>query len=73
MLTQSQAREILQVLQMLPSDKLAEVYDYITFLRERYVPEQSVDVSEAWSDTDIIDLVAASFAHSERAVPTGAE
>lgn len=68
MLTKDQAKEILQALQALPADKLLEVYDYITFLRERYARRAFVDVSDAWSDEDISDLVAAALNYADRAL-----
>lgn len=71
MLTKTQATEILQTLQVLPADKVAEVYDYLIFLRERYARARTVDVSDAWSDEDIHDLVMASLAHAERTVWAG--
>lgn len=66
MLTLAQAREIIQTLQILPADKLAEVYDYLTFLRERYAGEKTMDVSDVWSEEDLSDLVSASLAYAER-------
>lgn len=66
MLTQTQAKEILQTLQMLPADKLTEVYDYLTFLRERYGRSKPVDYSDTWSDEDIGDLVVASLSYANQ-------
>lgn len=71
MLTRDQAQEILRTLQMLPAEKLAEVYDYITFLRERYGKSRSVDVNDAWSDEDINELIAASLTHGEQTAWAG--
>lgn len=73
MLTRTQALEILQTLQALPSDKLAEVYDYLAFLRERYALKQPTNISDVWNDEDMNDLVAASFAHAEHTVRSGAQ
>jgi hypothetical protein len=61
MVTKTQAQEVLLTLQMLPSDKVAEVFDYLAFLRERYARSKPVDVSDAWSDEDVSDLVVASL------------
>jgi len=72
MLTRTLAKEILVTLQMLPADKLAEVYDYISFLRERYTGASAVDTSDVWSDEDISDLVAASAIYAEQRAPSGA-
>lgn len=62
MLTRDQAKEILEALQSLRSDKIEAVYDYVTFLRERYGQDPRIDKSDAWSEEDISDLVAASLA-----------
>jgi len=71
MLTKTQAKEIIQALQVLPAEKLAEAYDYILFLRERYGTRSPVDVNEAWSDEDACDLVGASFQYAERTILAG--
>ncbi len=68
MLTKAQAKEILQTLQVLPADKLAEAYEYIAFLRERYAQRPGVDVSDAWSDEDISDFMATSLDYADRAI-----
>ena len=68
MLTRDQAREILEILQSLPSDKLAEAYDYLSFLRERYGGTPPIDADSAWNEEDMRDLVAASLAHAEKDV-----
>jgi hypothetical protein len=70
MLTGTQAKEFLQALQTLPADKVAEAFDYLAFLRERY-GSKPVDVSDAWSDEDINDLVAASLDFAEQTVWAG--
>jgi len=68
MLTRTQAKEILQTLQALPADKLAEVYDYMTFLRERYGQHPGIDVSDVWSDEDINDFMATSLGYADHAI-----
>jgi hypothetical protein len=68
MLTKAQAKEFLQTLQTLPADKLAEAFDYLAFLREHYAKRSPVDVSDAWSEEDINDLVATSLSYAENAV-----
>ncbi len=67
MMTRTQAREILQALFTLPPEKVAEVYDFITFLQERYGQRTAVDVSDAWSEEDLHDLMQASLAHARHA------
>lgn len=59
MLTNGQAEEILRALSTLPSDKVAEVQDFILFLKERYGLHKGVDESDAWSEEDIHDLTTA--------------
>jgi hypothetical protein len=64
MLTRDQALEMLRALQSLPGEKVAEVADFITYLRERY-GQRAVDDSDVWTDEDLNDVVAASLAHAE--------
>ncbi len=70
MLTKEQAVDILHTLRVLPADKVAEVYDYVAYLRDRYgkIP---VDISDAWSEQDLKDLYAASLAYADRAIGSG--
>jgi hypothetical protein len=68
MVTRTQAIEILEALFSLPTEKVAEVYDFITFLQERYGQRTAVDVSDAWSEEDLHDLMRASLAHAERTI-----
>ncbi len=71
MLSLVQAKEILQILQSLPADQIAEVIDYLNFLRERYAAKQSTDMGASWSDEDISDLLAASLVYAEKTVWSG--
>jgi hypothetical protein len=73
MMTRTQAREILEALSTLPSEKVAEVYDFVTFLQERYGQCTAADVSDAWSEEDLRDLMRASLAHAERTIWAGEE
>jgi len=73
MVTHTQAREILNALSILPTEKVAEVYDFVTFLRERYGQRAAVDVSDAWSEEDLHDLMRASLAYAERTIWAGEE
>ena len=73
MVTRTQAREILEALSTLPTEKVAEVYDFITFLQERYGKRTAVDVSDAWNEEDLHDLIRASLAHAERTIWAGEE
>lgn len=71
MVTRTQARDILEALSTLPTEKVAEVYDFVAFLRERYGQPTAVDVSDAWSEEDLHDLMRASLAHAERTLWAG--
>lgn len=73
MVTRTQARDILDALLTLPSEKVAEVYDFVTFLQERYGQRTAVDVSDAWSEEDLHDLTRASLTHAERTIWVGEE
>ena len=52
-------KDIVRALLALPSDRMAEAYDFILFLQDRY--GQVTDISDAWSDEDLADLAAASL------------
>jgi len=73
MVTRTQARDILDALFTLPPEKVAEVYDFVTFLQERYGQHTAVDISDAWSEEDLYDLMQASLAYAERTIWTGEE
>lgn len=73
MVTRTQAKEILETLSTLPPEKVAEVYDFVTFLQERYGQRTAVDVSDAWSEEDLHDLMRASLTHAERTIWAGEE
>jgi len=64
MMTRTQAKEILEALSTLPPEKVAEVYDFVAFLQERYGQRTAVDVSDAWSEEDLHDLMQASLVHA---------
>ena len=73
MVTRTQAKEILGALSTLPSEKVAEVYDFVAFLQERYGQRTTIDVSDVWSEEDIHDLVQASLAYAESTIWAGEE
>jgi hypothetical protein len=73
MVTRTQARHILEALITLPTEKVAEVYDFITYLQERYAQRTAVDVSDDWSEEDLHDLMRASLEHAERTIWAGEE
>lgn len=65
MLTNSQAKEILKALSVLPPERILEVQHFVLFLKDRYGPDKPVDESEAWTDEDIHDLTVAVLQHAE--------
>ena len=66
MLSKKQAEEILRALNTLPSEKVAEVEDFVLFLKERYSREKVLDESDLWTDEDIRDLTAAVLSHADQ-------
>ena len=55
------------------SPAMATICEFITFLQERYGKRTAVDVSDAWSEEDLHDLIRASLAHAERTIWAGEE
>jgi len=68
---ETQLREILEALLMLPPERIAQVHDYVRFIQERYGQIQPADSSDSWSEQDIHDLMAAALAHAEDALGAG--
>lgn len=66
MLNKKQAEEILRALLELPSEKVAEVRDFIYFLKERCEHEKTLDESEVWTEEDLRDLTAAVLDYADR-------
>ncbi len=64
-MTDVQTLEILRDLRTLPSDKAAEVKDFVAFLRERYGETEDIDESGEWTDEDLNDFALASFKYFE--------
>lgn len=64
-MTNSQTLEILKELKTLPSDKIAEVKDFIAFLRERYGKTEIIDESDEWTEEDLQDVTAASLRYAD--------
>lgn len=53
--------EIVKALNALPSEKVAEVRDFVMFLRERYGKPAGVDENDEWTDEDLLDAANASL------------
>ncbi len=64
-MTNIQTLEIVDLLESLPSEKIAEVKDFALFLRERYKNTEAIDESDEWSDEDLQDAVFSSINYSE--------
>lgn len=58
--------EVVRQLSTLPPERVAEVYDFVLFLKTR--PAESVDENDAWSDEDQRDATAASLDYIEAAL-----
>ena len=65
---ETQVKQIVQALYALPPEKVAEVWDFVTFLQDRYAEVQPVDADDSWSDQDLIDLRRASLAYAGSAL-----
>lgn len=64
-MTDTQTLEILRDLKTLPSDKAAEVKDFVAFLRERYGKTENIDESDEWTDEDLREFAAASLRYAD--------
>lgn len=62
--TATHVQQIVQTLHSLPPEKVAEVWDFVSFLQERYVAAEKVDVADSWSEQDLKDLTMASLAYA---------
>jgi hypothetical protein len=65
-MTETQTLEIIEVLNALPAEKVAEVRDFAIFLRERYTNNQTVDESDEWTEEDLQDVTIASLRYVEK-------
>lgn len=68
MMTRTDAEQLLRDLKVLPDDKLAEVRDFVLYLRERYARPRPADESDAWTEEDICELAAAALHHADQAL-----
>jgi len=68
MLNRMQAEEILRDLLVLPSERVAEVQDFVSFLKDRYGDKKLVDESTSWSEEDLRDLTTAVLNHADQAL-----
>jgi len=66
--SEAQFGQILQALQELPAEKVTEVLDFVQYLQKRYAGARPIDDSESWSEEDIRDFAAASFAYAQATI-----
>lgn len=66
--TAMHVQQIVQTLRSLPPEKVAEVWDFVSFLQDRYAETVKVDVADSWSEQDLQDLSMASLAYAETAI-----
>ena len=59
-------KDIVRALLALPPERLAEAYDFILFLQNRY--GQVTDISDAWSDEDLADLALANLNYAVESI-----
>lgn len=63
--------EVVRELNALPPERIAEVYDFVLFLKTR--PGTVVDESDEWSEQDKQDAVAAGLRYAEATLLDKAE
>ena len=66
--TATHVQQIVQTLHSLPPEKIAEVWDFVSFLQDRYAEAEKVDVADSWSEQDLQDLSMASLAYAGTAI-----
>ncbi len=68
-MTETQTLEIINALNSLPTEKVAEVRDFILFLREHYGKKgavETIDYSDEWTEEDLRDLSLDTFRRLEQ-------
>ncbi len=68
-MTETQTLEIINALNSLPTEKVAEVRDFILFMRERYGKKgavETIDYSDEWTEEDLRDLSLDTFRRLEQ-------
>lgn len=56
--------EVVRELNTLPPERVAEVYDFVLFLKTR--SQAAIDERDEWSDKDIQDVTAAGLRYAEQ-------
>lgn len=63
-MSERQTLEVINMLNSLPSEKIAEIRDFVMFLREHYGEKdaiKTIDHSDEWTDEDLKDLSIDTF------------
>jgi len=63
--------EVVRELNTLPPERIAEVYDFVLFLKTR--PRTPVDVSDEWSEQDMKNVTTAALGYAEATLLDEAE
>ncbi len=66
--TATHVQQIVRTLHSLPPEKVAEVWDFVSFLQDRYAAAEKVDVADSWSEQDLEDLTMASLAYARNSL-----
>lgn len=69
-MSETQTVEIIDAIKSLPTEKIAEVRDFVMFLRERYGEKEKTDAtdySDEWTDEDLRDATNFSADYAEGA------
>ena len=59
-------KEVVDALFTLPSEQIATVYEFILFLQTRH--GAAIDVSDSWTEEDMVDLTNASLQYASEAL-----
>jgi hypothetical protein len=61
-------KEVVEALFTLPPEQITTVYEFILFLQTRH--NESLDVSDSWTEEDLADLTSASLQYASEALLT---
>jgi hypothetical protein len=59
-------KEIVDALFTLPPEQITTVYEFILFLKTRH--GEAIDVSDSWTEEDLVDLRTASLQYASEAL-----
>lgn len=66
--TATHVQRIVQTLHSLPPEKVAEVWDFVSFLQDRYAETEKVDMADYWSEKDLQELTMTSLTYAENSL-----